>query len=376
MINMHKTGKVLIDCSTTNSDLLYRVGVVIPDPFIYFQIDDTEAVIVRSLEYSRVKKFSKKNIQVFLPEEIVDSPDLALNNKNILKGLLKKYNVSCMKVPELFPVVYADSIRDVGVNVEIVEGSFFPEREVKNELELASIREAVKVVELCMLHAENIIKESSVDDDNILKWNGNILTSEILHKEINLQAVKYDAVALDTIVASGVDSSQPHNVGAGPIKSGTPIVVDIFPRMNKTGYWGDMTRTFVKGKAPDIVKRAYEAVKEAKSRSKEMIKVGEKPATVHNLALEILNNAGFPTGKKDGEFYGFFHSLGHGVGLDIHESPLVGARTLKPFAKNSVITVEPGVYYKEWGGIRLEDMVIVKENGVECITDYPEKLEI
>ena len=373
---MQSNGRIIIDCSTTNSDLLYKVGVVVQDPFIYFQIGNTEGVIVKSLEYSRVKKFAGKNIEVFLPEEIADSADSGKNNKNILKCLIKKYNVNCFEVPETFPVLYADFIRDSGVKVKVIEGCFFPEREVKDELEIKHLREAVKTVELCMLRAENIIKESSVDKDNILVWNSKILTSETLHKEINLEAVKNDAVAQDTIAASGSDSSQPHNVGAGPIKAGTPIVVDIFPRMNKTGYWGDMTRTFVKGKAPEIVKKAYYAVKKAKERAKEMIKAGGIPADVHNSAEGVLNSEGFKTGKKDGEFYGFFHSLGHGVGLDLHEYPLVGGKTLKPFLINSVVTVEPGVYYKEWGGIRLEDMVIVMENGIECITDYPEILEI
>jgi Xaa-Pro aminopeptidase len=372
---MQKSGRIIIDSSTTNSDLLYKVGVVIPDPFIYFQINDTEGVIVKCLEYSRVKKFAKKNIKVFSPEEIIGSSEPA-QNKDVLKSLIEKYNVNYFDVAENFPVAYADYIRGLGVTLKVVEGCFFPEREIKDELEISYIREAAKVVENCMRRAENIIRESSVNNEDFLVWNDEILTSEILHKEINLEVVKHAAVAQDTIAASGKDSSQPHNVGSGPVKAGVPIVVDIFPRMNKTGYWGDMTRTFVKGEASEVVKKAYEAVKIAKNETEKIIKSGGDPAAVHNLAVDILDKHGFKTGNKDGEFYGFFHSLGHGVGLDIHEPPLVGARALKPFLLNSVVTVEPGVYYEEWGGVRLEDMVIIKEDGIEVMTEYPEILEI
>jgi Xaa-Pro aminopeptidase len=375
VVMMQKSGRIIIDCSTVNSDLLYKVGVVIPDPFIYFQIEDMEGVIVKCLEYSRVKKFAKKNINVFLPEEISGSADL-MSNKDVLKGLIDKYSINCFEVAENFPVVYADYLRKLGLTVKVIGGCFFPEREAKSPEEIINIREAAKVVESCMYRAESIIKESSVNDNNILIWNNEVLTSEILHKEINLEAVKHDAVAQDTIAASGKDSSQPHNAGSGSVKADVPIVVDIFPRMNKTGYWGDMTRTFVKGQAPEIVKKAYAAVKIAKNETKKIMKSGVDPAKVHNLAVEILDKHGFKTGNKDGEFYGFFHSLGHGVGLDIHEPPLVGARALKPLVLNSVVTVEPGVYYEKWGGVRLEDMVIVNENGIECITDYPENLEI
>ena len=375
MVRSMNKGRIIIDCSTTNSDLLYKIGIVIPDPFIYFQINSTEGVVVKSLEYARVKKFAKKGIQVFLPKDITGSDDLALS-KDVIKSLIKKYEITSFEVAENFPVVYADFIRNINVEVNVVEGCFFPEREIKVEQEIKNIKEAARVVELCMRRAENIIKEAVIKKDNFLIWNNEKLTSEILQREINLEAVKNDAVAQDTIAAAGNDSSQPHNVGSGPIKAGEPIVIDIFPRMDKTGYWGDMTRTFVKGQAPETVKKAYIAVKEAKEKTKELIKVGGNPSEAHNLAVNILNEHGFKTGIEDGEYYGFFHSLGHGVGLDIHESPLIGARTTEPFKMNSVVTVEPGVYYSDWGGVRLEDMVIVKDDGIECITGYPEVLEI
>ncbi|MCF7889347.1 MAG: Xaa-Pro peptidase family protein, partial [Victivallales bacterium] len=264
----------------------------------------------------------------------------------------------------------------LGVELKIAKGDFFPERKIKTKSEIDKIREAVRTAEKCMSRTETVLREAKVDNDNYLVWNDKVLTSEALHAEICFEAINNNSTAVNTIAASGVDSSQPHNIGSGPIKAGTPIVVDIFPRMNKTGYWGDMTRTFVKGKAPDKIKKAYETVLKAKEKAKEKIRNGVKASEIHKLAVDILDKQGFTTGTKDGVFYGFFHSLGHGLGLDIHENPIVSTKTDAILKTGNVITVEPGVYYREWGGIRLEDVIIVKDNGIECLTEYNEILEL
>ena len=163
--------------------------------------------------------------------------------------------------------------------------------------------------------------------------------------------------------AGGVQGSQPHNAGSGVLYAHTPIVMDIFPRSAETGYWGDLTRTVVKGRAESIVKRAYEAVFEAREHAKSIIRSGLTGAFVHNEAAKVLEKHRFYTGKTDRADFGFFHGLGHGVGLDIHENPRLSPRADTVLAPRSVITIEPGLYYPEWGGIRLEDMVYLKEDG-------------
>ena len=370
-------GEILYDSSTVNSDLLYKVGVFVPDPFLYFKVEDKEYVVVKSLEYGRVKEHAKSSINVLLPEDVIEGKSSSVDEKALIKAVIEKYRIEEFRVPEKFPVYLADHIRSLNVNLDVVAGDFYPDRICKYSDEVINIREAARGVEYCMSRVEDILREATVDGDGNLIWNNNFLTSEILHKEVNIAAVKKNATAVDTIAASGIDGSQPHNVGSGIIKEGEPIVVDIFPRMNKTGYWGDMTRTFVKGTAPEIVKQAYKAVFAAKKVAIDAMKAGVKASDMHSLAKTTLEEHGFLTGRDDsGEYYGFFHSLGHGVGLDIHEAPLLGLSNNKDLKENSVVTVEPGVYYKEWGGIRLEDMVLVKKDGVEIITDYPEVLEI
>ena len=153
--------------------------------------------------------------------------------------------------------------------------------------------------------------------------------------------------------------------------------MDVFPRSMTSGYWGDLTRTMVKGKAPEVVKKAYAAVFEAREFAKTLIRPGAIPEDIHRAAEGVLEKHGFMTGRNDAGDFGFFHGLGHGVGLEIHEAPRLSLRNRTPLKGGEIITVEPGLYYPEWGGIRLEDMVYVESSGsCRCLTEVEDFLEI
>ena len=160
--------------------------------------------------------------------------------------------------------------------------------------------------------------------------------------------------------------------------SNTPIVIDIFPRSLTTGYWGDLTRTVVKGKATEIVKKAFIAVRDARDKSKELLHAGVIPEDIHNFCTQYLAEQGFPTGFDGTNNYGFFHGLGHGLGLEIHEAPRLSKRAKEPFKGGEIVTVEPGVYYQQWGGIRMEDLVYINKdgNGIKCLTQIDDTFEI
>ncbi|MBR6374154.1 MAG: M24 family metallopeptidase, partial [Victivallales bacterium] len=168
----------------------------------------------------------------------------------------------------------------------------------------------------------------------------------------------------------------PHNTGEGAICANEPIVIDIFPRCCATGYFGDLTRTVVKGKAPDIVKKAFEAVYDAQRTVLQMLKPGVKGIEAHKKADDVMKAHGFKTDLKSETPYGFIHGLGHGVGLEIHEKPSLNLRNPKPLVAGNVVTIEPGLYYPEWGGIRIEDMAMITEDGIDNFTNYPVFLEI
>ena len=372
-----RKGKLIVASSLESADLLYATGFMAPDPIVYFSVEgEINGLVVTALELERARSEVKSGITVFDRDDIIPAECAEKSLKKVIEGVVNRFSVETWEVPATFPLAYAEFLKSLGVNYNCIDGDFFPLRSQKTSEEFKLLFDAVKLTEKAMFRAETIIRESTIQSDGKLFWQGAVLTSEIIKREINMEAVRGDAIATATIVACGKHSSEPHNTGSGPIISGQPIVVDIFPRVESNGYWGDMTRTFVKGKAPKIVKEAYSAVKCARDFAKGKIKVGVIPSQVHKEVLDYLEKHGFKTGKSGGSYHGFFHGLGHGVGLEIHEKPSVGSASNEPLKVNEVITIEPGVYYPEWGGVRLEDVVVVKENGIECFTEYPDCLEI
>ncbi|OGV56893.1 MAG: hypothetical protein A2017_05145 [Lentisphaerae bacterium GWF2_44_16] len=368
--------RLIAASSSDSADILYAGGFNAHDPFIYFSSGREKGIIVTTLEFGRAVNECKKGIKVHNRDELFRKDD---NNRDIVFQILRlaeKFNASEIEVPYTFPLGYADFLRSHGLKVSCVKGEFFPERECKKTSEITRIREAMRAAEKGMSRAVSILKEAGISSKKQLKWKGGILSSEILRSEIEIEMLRYGGTASSTIAACGSASAEPHNTGRGPIYANKPIVVDIFPRMNAHGYWGDITRTFVKGKAPDIVKKAFDAVREARDKSKNAITPGVKASDVYKIAYSILEKRGFPTGRKNGVYYGFIHSLGHSLGLEIHESPRLSPINEMPLKKGNVLTVEPGVYYPEWGGIRLEDLVLVKESFSECITQFETFLEI
>jgi len=367
--------KLIFSSSESSSDILYATGFQASDPFVYFEVNGVKFAVMNSLELQRAKNESKRDVKILDYSDII-SKATERNLKGLFKYLANKYPSSEWQVPIDFSCFYADMAREIGMKIKCENIDLFPERRVKTSNEIDFIRYAMKVTMKAMRRAENILRESAINDKNELVWDGELLTSEILKREINIECIIYGAVAKHTIVAGGLKGAVPHDTGSGTLYAHEPIVIDIFPRVEKTGYWGDMTRTFVRGKASDIVKRAYDSVYLAKEGAMKEVKAGAIPEKLHILASEIMKNNGFETGKDDIGYYGFIHSLGHGVGLDIHENPKIGPKQLKPLEVGEIFTVEPGLYYREWGGIRLEDMVLVTKNGFEGFTDYECILEL
>ena len=199
----------------------------------------------------------------------------------------------------------------------------------------------------------------------------------MLRAEIEGFLKQRGCTAEQTITACGEDASQPHNLGSGPLLAGKPIVIDIFPRSDRSGYWGDMTRTFCKGKALPVVRKAFKSVLKASEIAQKMIRAGVCAADVHRAAAESMASDGFLTGHTpDGLPCGFIHGLGHGLGLEIHEGPRVSPINSKPLAAGNVVSVEPGLYHPSWGGIRLEDIVAVTKDGCHNFNTMEKELEL
>ena len=212
--------------------------------------------------------------------------------------------------------------------------------------------------------------------DGVLHEGGDPLTSEAVKRTVERTLLERDCVLDDTIVACGADAADPHDRGSGPLEAGEPVIVDIFPTDKETGYFADMTRTFCVGEPSETVAEWYDLTLEAQAAALEAIAAGVSGSEVHDTVCDVYEDAGLPTLRADDSAEtGFIHTTGHGVGLDIHESPRISEEDVELEAGH-VVTVEPGLYDPEIGGVRIEDLVVVTEDGHENLTDYEKRLRL
>ena len=366
-----KFARLLIGSGESSPEIRYMTGISTPDDFICFEINSQITALMSKLEISRARSCAKAGTAV-LPED-----EFGKTRAEIITSFASKYGVDTFEVPPAFPLGLADKLRSGGLKLYVSEQDFCPQRICKEQDELQAVIASQRAGEAGFARAVEVLQESEISRDALIIWHGAPLTSEILRAEIDCAILKHGALPTGTICAGGKQSAQPHNQGSGLLYAHTPIVMDIFPRSAISGYWGDLTRTVVKGKAPEIVKRAYFAVKAARDHVKNCIKLNADCAFLHSEAQRILDEHKFFTGVSNGEPFGFFHGLGHGVGLEIHEAPRLSPRSKSCLSGGEIFTVEPGVYYPEWGGIRLEDLMFLAPDGtVQCLTQAPDFLEI
>lgn len=363
--------RLLIGSGESSPEIRYLTGISTPDDFICLEYSGSVTALMSKLEISRARQVAKPGVSV-LPES-----DYGTTRCEIISKAAGTMKVKSFEVPPSFPLGIAEKLRAAGLTLTVSERPFCPGRISKTPEEVELITASQRAGEAGFARAVTVLQEASISNSGEILWQDTQLTSEILRAEIDCAILKSGSLPTGTICAGAIQSSQPHNCGSGKLYAAAPIVMDIFPRNPESGYWGDLTRTVVKGKAPAIVKNAYLAVKDARDTVKENISLGADCAKLHKLAEKILDKHRFFTGVSDGEPFGFFHGLGHGVGLEIHEAPRLSPRSTEKLSGGEVFTVEPGVYYREWGGIRLEDLIYLAPDGtVNCLTEAPDFLEI
>lgn len=368
---MHKIARLIVASGEQSGDLRYAAGFSAPDEFIYFDDGSRRGVLMSALEFGRASRSAREGVEVHAES------DFGRTRLEMLTALAAELRTEGFLVPADFPLHLADRLRESNLKVVAESGPFFPQREWKSPEEAEKIVLSQRAGEAGCRRAFSVLRETDADREGRLVWNGEVLTSERLRGEIDVELVRRGMLPTGTICAGGAQGSQPHNLGSGPLYAGQPIVLDIFPRSAETGYWGDLTRTVVRGRATDLVRRAYDAVLAARELGKSLVAIGAAPSEIHRAAAESMEKAGFRTGDGDRGPFGFFHGLGHGVGLDIHEAPRLSPRNPVPLRGGEVVTVEPGLYYPEWGGIRLEDLVrLSPEGSAYCLTELEDFLEL
>jgi Xaa-Pro aminopeptidase len=281
-------------------------------------------------------------------------------------------------VPGTFPLLLGDKLRARGVDL-VPDQSFFVERRrVKTAAELEGIRRAQVAAEAGMTAARDLLRRARPNGKGV-ELDGEPLTSERIRAAISQAFLEHGASGDEFIVSHGSQSAIGHHMGSGQIEAGEPVVIDLWPRDNESACCADMTRTFVVGGVPDELAEWHRLCREALERAVRDVRPGVTARSVFDGSCEIFEAAGYPTQrtKRAGEPLdeGFFHSLGHGVGLDVHELPVLGMVGHETILRGEVFALEPGLYRPGFGGCRLEDLVVVTESGAETLTSFPYDLE-
>jgi Xaa-Pro aminopeptidase len=279
--------------------------------------------------------------------------------------ILLAYSVQgTISVPSNFPLTLADELRKEGIAVSVAR-EWCPERRVKKSDEADAMRAVARTTVRAFAEVERLLREATIKG-NMLYLGDEALTSESVRQAVEIMLLKENAICSEGLVLScGVHAAMPHESGSGPLRAHETVVADIFPRSRDSYYFSDMTRTYVKGEPSPEVARMYKAVKESHDRSLEALKPGVSGKEVYEMSAEVIRSVGFDVGEK-----GYVHSLGHGVGVSVHEAPLLSPRSNDVLEVGNVVTVEPGLYYPEYGGIRIEDTVLITEDGYEILTKY------
>jgi Xaa-Pro aminopeptidase len=376
---MQQDTLLIVADSERDANMLYATGLFVPDPFIYLQTRGRPLIVMSDLEIDRARAqaphcrvASLSHYQQKLRARGIKRPGLA----QVVRRILREKGIRRVAVPDDFPLGLAMDLEKLGVKVRARPGTFFPEREIKSAAEVRKISAALMMAEVGMAEAMQVLHRAKIGRDRKLIHHGLPLTSEKLRAVIDCAILQASGLAANTIVAGGRQACDPHERGYGPLRANELIIIDIFPRSQKTGYFGDITRTVVRGRASEAARKLYQTVFQGQKIAFQKIRAGTPTTDVHEAVKQYFEQQGYRTGRRNGRMEGFFHGTGHGLGLEIHEAPRVGATSTGRLQPGHVVTVEPGLYYPEIGGVRLEDVALVTNNSARNLTRFEKVLEI
>lgn len=354
--------------SDHSADLFHALPLFIIDPFLYAEVDGRRVAVLSVLERDRV-------LDLELEIEVLDLSDFGVDELLAQGGdpedalleaaarAARELGIEQASVPPDFPLALAERLRALGTEVRPDRERFVARRRSKSPAQLAGIRRAQHAAEAAMSRAAQLLRD------------GGETTCEEIRAAVHEICDAHGADLIeDTIVAHGAQSALGHEPGSGPISDGEPVVIDITPRDRHSRCWADMTRTFCLGEPPDELAEYHALCEEALRRVMPEIRAGASCRELWRLSCEPFEAAGHPTvlSKPPGSALedGYYHSLGHGIGLEVHERPYLG-RSPDELTPGDVIAVEPGCYRRGFGGARLEDLVLVTEDGADVLTDFP-----
>jgi len=364
--------------SLRSPEMRHEVPLAVPDAFLYAEHDGSRHVVASSFELDRIKAVAP-DLELMPYEEFgldelyaqgLSRDEIELE---VVLRAARRFGIERAAVPSTFPLEVADHLRANGIEVIADREHFVRRRRVKNEAELAGIRRAQHAAEAGMTAARELLRSAEQQNGDLV-LDGEPLTCERLKMAVEQAFTANGAFADEFIVSHGPQTAVGHEMGSGPIAPDEPVCLDLFPRDRESGCFADMTRVFVVGEPSEELAEYHRLCREALEASVAAVKPGVAGSELHRICSRVFEEHGYPTllSKQPGEVLkdGFYHSLGHGVGLEVHEDPALG-RGPGELVAGDVIAVEPGLYRHGYGGCRLEDLVLVTEDGAEVLTDYP-----
>lgn len=355
----------LIRDSSENPNLYYLSQFKSSDPYMLVQHRDKTILIVAGFEKTRAEKESAA-------DQVLTSQELREDNEKVISGLIERFKINTIGIPKESSVKLYQDLREE-TEIVVTENPAETPRSIKEAEEIENIETAQKAAEKAMRTAKEMIRDSRVEDGKLI-LDGKNLTSERVKREIQKTLIDNECKHSDTIVASGLETANPHQTGKGAIKPEEPVIVDIFPQ-HSSRYHGDMTRTFAKGEPSEEVQELHRDVKEAQKAAFEVLEKGSgaNVKEVEKAVCDRFNELGYETYRENSD-EGFIHSIGHGVGLKVHEKPSLTKD--KKLEAGNVITVEPGLYYPDIGGVRIEDLIVIEEDGYRNLNSMDKDLVI
>jgi Xaa-Pro aminopeptidase len=364
--------------TVTSAAMRHEVPISIGDPFLYLETDGRRTVLTNALEDERIARDApelERMLEDHLGRDELIGSGLSRGEieREVCVRAVDRLGITQAVVPPDFPIALADRLREGGVSLASDENVFIDRRRHKSAAEMKGIRRASDAAVAAMGAAAAMLREAEIDGDRLI-WSGQMLTAEAVRERIREVCAQAGAPAPPDIMvkAMGPNPAGGHDPGAGPLPAHTPIEIDLWPRDESTGCWSDMTRAFVRGDISDPIAEIHALVLDAHERVCAAARPGARCSDLYGIACDVFEAAGHPTGrtKAPGEILreGFFFGLGHGVGLEVHEDPSLGRSGRASLIAGDVIAVEPGTSVRELGGTRVEDLLLVTDDGNERLT--------
>ena len=371
--------------SLLDANMFVATGITAGDPFTYIEAGDRRIIVTNQLEVDLVRRESTAN-EIWMVDEfggrdlVLDGWPLDDARMETVRRMLERAGLDAVAVPPSFPLALADYLRGKGITLTPDRVLFDSRRRHKDARQLQGVRAAQRATEAAFDAARGMIGSASPDAGGALQLDGETLTCERVRATVVDTLRERGCGGEPPIVAAGPQGALGHELGHGPIHAGVPVIIDIFPRHEASRYYADMTRTFCFGEASERLRAMHATILESLRRSIETIAAAVPGTAPWEAACDVIERDGYRTvrglGKGETLDEDFFHALGHGVGVEVHEPPYMGLGDSTPLEEGDVVTVEPGVYRKDYGGVRLEDLVVVTADGCDVLTEYDYDLEI